>query len=337
MKAKNLNGKPPGGSRQKLIDILPLSTPLIVQVFPTYACNLKCAYCIFSKEPRERGFISNKVNIEYKTYLKFVKECLDFPDKIRLLRFVGIGEPLLHPKISEMVSITNKHDIAEKIEIITNATLLNQKMSDKLIEAGLNRLVVSLQGITSEQYFKTSGRELNIKNIIEYLTYYYNNKKEDQELYIKIANVSLENKEEKNKFYEMFGDICDGIAIENIVPLHDIEYLNEMDREKELTQFGMPIKNIDICSQNFMHIQINPDGNAVPCYSWEYPVILGNINKERIVDIWNGETLKDFRLNMIINNREGCNVCKRCNMSIYRYHKEDDLDNYKEKLKEIYK
>jgi MoaA/NifB/PqqE/SkfB family radical SAM enzyme len=46
MKAKNISGQAPGGKRTKLADVLPLDTPFVVQIFPDYACNLRCNYCI---------------------------------------------------------------------------------------------------------------------------------------------------------------------------------------------------------------------------------------------------------------------------------------------------
>lgn len=338
MKAENLTGKSPGGKRQKLVDILPLDTPLVVQIFPVYSCILRCNFCLFSKPRSEHGFISNKINLDFDLYKKFVQDFKQFPNKAKIWRIVGIGEPLMWKYIAESIVYTKINNVCEKMEIITNAVLLNKKMSDNLIKAGLDRMVVSLQGITSEQYSKTSGKDINIKNIIENLTYYYKNKKENQTLYIKIADVALENKEDEKKFFDIFGNICDNIAIENIVPLHDIKYLKDMPREKKVTQFGADIKNIEVCSVPFYMIQLNPDGNIVPCYSWDYPYIMGNANNESIYDIWNSEQYKlDFQKKMLLLGRKFNLICDDCTMCIYRYHEEDDLDEDREKLLEMYK
>jgi len=338
MKAKNLNGKAPGGKRQKLVDILPLDTPLIVQLFPVYACIFECCYCIFSKPREEHGFISDKVNLDFNLYKKFVQDFKKFPNKAKMWRFVGIGEPLMWKYIAEAVAITKMADVCERTEIITNAVLLTYEMSNNLIKAGLDRMVVSLQGVTSEQYYKTCNKEINIKNIIEYLTYYYNNKKEGQELYIKIADVALENEGDEEKFYDLFGDICDGIAIEKIVPLHDIKYLKDLERSEEKTQFNMPIQNTDVCTVPFNFIQLNPDGNIVPCYSWDYPEIIGNVVEESIYDIWKGEKFNNFRINMLEKGMSCNKICDECNMFTYRAFSEDIIDEKtKIKLIDFYK
>jgi len=64
--------------------------------------------------------------------------------------FGGIGEPLAHPRIAEMVGQAKK--IGSPVELITNGTLLTRDMSLRLLEAGLNMLWVSLDGATPESY-----------------------------------------------------------------------------------------------------------------------------------------------------------------------------------------
>jgi radical SAM protein with 4Fe4S-binding SPASM domain len=338
MTAKKIEKQAPGGQRQKLVDILPLATPLIMQIFPVYGCVLKCNYCIFSLNKEERGFISDKVSLDFELFRKLIRDCTKFPDKFKVFRFVGIGEPLLHKNIAEMVTLANVSNITEKTEIITNGILLNNTLSDYLIKAGLDQLVVSIQGVTSEKYHEICNVEINLKNIIENLTYYYKNKHENQKVYIKIADVALSGVEDEAKFYKMFENICDSMSVEKIVPLHNIEYLNKMEREEQLTQFGVPIQSeIKICSMPLHFMQVNPDGNVVPCYSWEYPNIIGNIVENNIVDIWNSEENRKCQRNMLKNGRSGNLVCIKCNMFVYRAFSEDVIkDEEAPRLLKVY-
>src|SRR3989344_1223624 len=109
--AKNISGQAPGGKRTKLADVLPLSTPFVVQVFPVYACNFKCNYCVFCLDKKDRGFISDEIVMNLDLYKKFVDGLSLFPSRIKLLRFVGIGEPLLHTDIVEMVKYTTLGEV----------------------------------------------------------------------------------------------------------------------------------------------------------------------------------------------------------------------------------
>jgi MoaA/NifB/PqqE/SkfB family radical SAM enzyme len=61
-----------------------------------------------------------------------------------------MGEPLFHPGIIEMVAEAKSLNSA--VELITNGTLLTKKMSEQLINAGLDRLWISLDGATPESY-----------------------------------------------------------------------------------------------------------------------------------------------------------------------------------------
>lgn len=337
MKAKNLSGQAPGGQRTPLKDVLPLSTPFVVQIFPIYACNFKCNYCIFSTKPEKRGFISDKIIMDFNLYKKCVDEMCNFAKKIKVLRFVGIGEPLLHKNIIEMIEYAVKKEVANKVELLTNASLLSKEISDGLIKAGLSRLVVSMQGVSKEKYKKTSDIDLDFDLFVKNLEYFYKNKK-NTDVYIKIVDSALENELEEQEFYEKFGDICDSLAIEHTVPIHSgIEYENVLKTQgEEVTQFGLPISDVPVCPQPFFTMQINPDGKIVPCFSFEYPEIIGDCNTQSMVEIWNSPKFQKFRRRMLDGAQTASDICKDCNIIKYRLFPEDDLREDAERLKSFY-
>jgi MoaA/NifB/PqqE/SkfB family radical SAM enzyme len=83
-------------------------------------CNLKCKYCAnFCSLARE-----NYINIE-----KYNNDCerLSFlsNSKIKTIRLLG-GEPLLHPRLIEIIAITHKHFPLTRIDLVTNGILLRQ-------------------------------------------------------------------------------------------------------------------------------------------------------------------------------------------------------------------
>lgn len=336
MKAKDISGQAPGGKREKLADKIPLSTPYVVQVFPIYACNFKCTYCIFSIEKEKRGFISDKVNMDLNLFKKCVDDMTNFPEKIKVLRFVGIGEPLLHKDIFEMIRYSREKAIANTIEILTNASLLKPEITDRLLESGLNRMVVSLQGTSAEKYKDVCGFDISFQEFLDNLKYFYNNKGSAQ-IYIKIVDTALDGEEDKKRFYEIYGDLCDTLAIENTVPIHHgIDYENIFDSGKGLTQFGLPVSEVKVCPQPFFHMQLNPDGKIVPCYSFEYPEILGDCNTERMDQIWTNKKFREFRKRMLDGAVKASEVCDDCSIIKYRIFPEDDLSGDAEKLKKFY-
>ncbi len=67
------------------------------------------------------------------------------------LRLFLLGEPLLHPELTEMVRLAKSLGVAS-VEINTNAVSLTPERSRELIEAGLDEVVFSLDGTDAESY-----------------------------------------------------------------------------------------------------------------------------------------------------------------------------------------
>ena len=332
--ARDLSGQAPGGARTRLADVLPLDTPFVVQICPVYACNFKCSYCIFPVEPAKRGFISDTVVMDLDLFKRCIDDFSRFPRKIKVLRFVGIGEPLLHKDIAEMVDYAVSKEIASVVEILTNGALLTPRLSDALIAAGLSRLVVSLQGTSREKYRQICGAEIDFDAFLSNLKYFYDHKGAAQ-VYVKIIDCALDGKDDEERFRDLFGTLCDTMAIEHAVPIHsgvDYEYVLG-GADLAVTQFGLPVGEVKVCPQPFFTMQINPDGKVVPCYSFEYPGIMGDCNNESACDIWNGETFRRFRRRMLEGIHGISEPCENCSIIKYRLFPEDDLSNDSERLK----
>ena len=337
MKAIDIRGQAPGGKRTILAEVLPLATPLVVQMFPIYACNFTCEYCFHAVPRKERGFVSDWPIMKVDLYKKCIDELARFDEPLKVLRFVGMGEPLLHKNIAEMVAYAVSRNVALRVELLTNGSLLTRQMSDRLIAAGLSRLVVSLQGISKDKYRRISKVEIDFENFVANIGYFYR-QKTGTHVYIKIVDYALDETDTEQKFYEIFGNLCDSIAIENAVPI-----MPGVDYEKVLktsggnaTQFGLPLSSIQVCPQPFFTMQINPDGKVVPCYQISYPAIMGDANHQTLQEIWNGDAYRSLRRAMLNGRSTANDVCAGCNFIQFRLFPEDDLQEAAERLKGVY-
>ncbi len=337
MKARLVKGQAPGGQRTILADVLPLAAPLVVQIFPIYACNFRCNYCVFSTNPADRGFVSDEVIMGFGLFRKCVDDMTQFPAKLKVLRFVGMGEPLLHKQIADMVDYAVTRGIAERVEILTNASLLNREMTDSLLKAGLSRLIVSMQGLSSRKYKEVCHADVDFDRFVDNIRYFYENKGTCQ-LHIKMIDYALERPEQEEEFYSIFGDICDSIGMEYAGPIYPwVDYDRVLEgKEKEVTQFGLPVADLHICPQPFFTLQINPDGKVVPCYSIDYPCIVGDCNHESVTAIWNGDSFNRFRRKMLDGADGASAACKICNIIKHRLFPEDMLNDAAERLKGCY-
>jgi MoaA/NifB/PqqE/SkfB family radical SAM enzyme len=115
-----------------------------VYVEPTSRCNLTCRTCIRNAWDETQGDMSKE------TFANLLRGIAAL-DPLPTVFFGGFGEPLAHPRIVEMVQQVKALGVP-KVELITNGCLLDESMSRWLIEAGLDEIWVSLDGIRPESY-----------------------------------------------------------------------------------------------------------------------------------------------------------------------------------------
>jgi len=337
VKAKLISNQTPVGERSHLADELPLATPYMLQVFPVYACNFKCNYCIFSVPRHDRGYVSSQKMLDVSLYRKCIDDLSAFPDRLRMLRFAGTGEPLLHPDIAAMISYAAQAKVAQSIDIVTNASLLGRRLAEDLVSAGTSRIRISLQGVSRERYGEISGTFEDLDAIVDNVTYLYGIRGQT-EVYVKIIDSALDAPADEEKFLALFGDIADVLSIEHLLPATPlIDYTRVAGKATmALTQNGAEVTDSDICPQPFYMLQLNPDGMLVPCCAMESPLTIGNIADSSIAGLWNGEDLKRFRRQHLGGRRSENAVCKGCQQFRYAMFPEDVLDGAADRLARVF-
>jgi MoaA/NifB/PqqE/SkfB family radical SAM enzyme len=114
-----------------------------VYIEPTNRCNLECITCIRNSWDEPLGEMSSTV------FSRIVQGLKAIPASPSVF-LGGLGEPLSHPHIVDMVK--DLKSTGSFVELITNGTLLSKDLSKQLIDAGLDMLWVSLDGATPESY-----------------------------------------------------------------------------------------------------------------------------------------------------------------------------------------
>ena len=155
-------------------------------------------------------------------------------------------------------------------------------------------------------------------------------------MHIKIVDIALVDKKDEKRFYKIFGNICDSIGIEHASPIFPGVKFNQVLKDSKFTQFGLKVSEVQVCPQPFYTMQINPDGKVVPCYSVTYPAILGDCNKETLLEIWNGKKYRQFRKKMLTGTKNVCDLCANCGIIKHRLFPEDNLNKHAKRLKKFY-
>jgi len=117
--------------------------PIYVEVSPAGHCNHRCTFCAVD-------YIGYKPNL---LSLEKIKPCIADMAKhgVRSIMFAGEGEPLLHPKLAEIINYTK--EVGIDVGITTNGTLLTQKFIEECLPA-ISWIKVSLNAGTRETYAK---------------------------------------------------------------------------------------------------------------------------------------------------------------------------------------
>ncbi len=320
--------------RVPLHEHLPLHTPFSLHIFPIYKCNFSCKYCLHSlsnAQLAEKKF--NKDVMTMETFTKAIDDLAAFASPLKALIFAGHGEPLLHPKLPAMVAYANKSNCAQRIEITTNASLLSKKMADELINAGVDRLKISIQGTSSQKYQEICDYNINYPKFLENLHYFYTHKKHT-EVYIKIIDIALDGQNDKEKFTAMFSPLADVIDVEYAIPF--IKELDSTVYDKEFTccKQGHSARS-RICSMPFYMQVITPTGDVLPCCSSDVPIILGNVHQTTLKDIWEGSKNRTF-LRLQLHDKDKNPICQSCSVPSFGLQDGDYLDAHSEKLLTIY-
>lgn len=108
----------------------------------TSRCNLRCRMCFRNSWIDEQpGHMDQETFDAILTHL---------PDSTETLFFGGMGEPLAHPRIIDMVRAA--HATGRRVELLSNGTLLDKACSEALLDAGLDMLWLSIDSLEDMAY-----------------------------------------------------------------------------------------------------------------------------------------------------------------------------------------
>ena len=221
-------------SRVKLASVVPLSSPYLVIIDVSNICNFKCNFCFHSlakSKLHDMGFRPNVMDMDL--FKKTINEVKKFPEQIKRMYLFAHGESLLNKQLPRMIAYAKEQNIAKVIQITTNGSLLNPDLNMKLIDAGLDELRISIEGLSAEKYKKIADVDIDFELFVENIKHFYINKGTCK-LYVKIINIGLDVGEE-SKFYRLFKDISDNASIEYVTPYYKgVEY-NRLFRKHDKT------------------------------------------------------------------------------------------------------
>ena len=249
-----------------------------------------------------RGFM------ELSLFTKVLRE-IENRDVTAIVPFFR-GEPLLHPNFLEIMALLKEKTSAE-IQIATNALLLDEGSSKKLIEMGLDFISFSLDAVNKETYEKirTGGDfDLAINNICTFRNLGKTISGSKTEIQVS-ATENEYNRNEIQTFIDYWKRRVDRVRI---YPEH-----SRNGRFGELARPTGREESVSMgpCRKLFTEMVIYCDGNAALCnHDWDEALHdpLGTVMDQTISGIWNGESYRQMRERHLEDQIEGILPCEFC-------------------------
>ena len=101
-------------------------------------CNMHCKMCF-----RHSWIGESFGDFNPQVFIQLLEDPAFVP--VETVFFGGMGEPLIHPGLAEMVGLAAS--CGKKVELITNGTLLRKRLIQDLIAAGIDRIWISVDEI----------------------------------------------------------------------------------------------------------------------------------------------------------------------------------------------
>ncbi len=288
--------------------------PISVSIEPTTSCNLKCLECPSGQHKFTRP--TGMLTLDFFQY--FINQ---LHKNLLYLTLYFQGEPYLNPDFFDFVKYAKSKNIYTSTS--TNGHFLGDENAKKTIQSGLDRLIISLDGVEQQTYasYRIGGsfdtvidgiknvvkwkKQLNAGNpflIIQFLVLKTN---ESQIKDIKKLGKKLGVNDVQIKTAQIYN-------YKNGNPL--IPTIDKYSRYKKMDNGTYTIKNKlpDHCFRMWSSSVITWDGLIVPCcFDKDAEHKLGNLKKQSFKDIWKGKKYNKFR-NDVFSHRNKIDICQNC-------------------------
>ena len=300
----------------------------------TTKCNFDCITCIRNSWNEAPG------HMPYKTLSKILKQIDELPE-LHTVHFGGFGEPSIYPEFLNVLESIKQKNL--KAEFITNGNALKEEYANKIIEIGVDRIIISVDAPEKESFEKIR-LDSDFEQLINRIEYINSLKKENKskkpELWIEFVAMKSN--------YKMLPDLVkmagkymiDSIIVSNLLP-YTKDMVDEIlyDADENDLDIGsgggliyfksklpeMKLRTTRYC--NFVEsnsMVISRYGQVSPCYSLlhQQPEYIygrkklnkkhyfGDINKESLKDIWQKEDYIKYRSNVKDAYFPSCTDCK---------------------------
>lgn len=279
--------------------------PSEVFIEPTNHCNLKCIICPHgSGLKREKGFMS------LDSFKKILKEVIKAKVLRATLNFAG--EPLLNKNIFDMIRLAKVNNLYTRIH--TNATLLPEDYSRRIIDSGLDELSFSFDDPRKEVYERirvNASYEKTLANIKIFLEIKKGLKAKKP--YTLIQRIKLSDSDDSDCVDTDYRKLFDGLGVNKFHTILTHNWAGSCQdsfiEKEDYDSTKSP------CRAIWSRFAIGWDGKVYACCNeMNGKLLVGNLNTESLLDIWNGPQILNLRDKMLNGKYEEIEACRNCDV-----------------------
>ncbi len=288
--------------------------PITVSIEPTTACNLRCPECPSGL----RAFSRPTGNLRADFFRRMVNELA--PDLIYLI-FYFQGEPYINPNFLEMVSYARKRKIYTITS--TNGHFLDDDNARRTVESGLDRLIISVDGVTQEVYeqYRIGGQ---LDKVLQGAANVVKWKKRLRSATPHIVFQFLVVRPNEHQIPEIYR-IARETGVDEVklktAQVYDYRHGNPLIPRQEryarykrnaAGEYELKHALLNHCWKLWHACVITWDGTVVPCcFDKDASHRMGSLQKNSFREVWQGEHYRDFR-RAILGGRDQIDICTNC-------------------------
>jgi len=282
--------------------------PLYIMLEQTFRCNLSCISCIHNHKQLKERYKTGVSCMPWKLFKRIILEAEE-----HLCPSIAMhtnDEPLLVRDLNRRINFAGEHGFMDII-VTTNGTLFTESRIREIVDAGVTKILFSIDAATEETYKKVrkNGDFAKVVWAIKETIAY--RKKIGKSLPIIRASFvpNLINQHELRLFLKKFSGIADYVEIQPFSVYYDANRDLIPKGSKRISGFH--------CEQPWRSLIIRANGKVLPCCSfYGNGIVVGDLYKNSLYEIFNSPRMKNMRKEFKKGNYRNLN-CKRCSTAMY--------------------
>ncbi len=257
--------------------------PTEIQIETNTACNATCVMCPYPEVSKEFA----QMRMDIGLYEKILDECAQERGLWRIEPFLN-NEPFTDTRMVEWIALAKRRVPHAMVTVTTNGSLVTPKVTDRLIQTGLDGIWFSFNGATKETYESIMG--LSYETVKRNIDYLLSVKPESLRVFTNmIDTIPMKGEIAENiKYWQSLG-----------VQSGSSPFVNRAGNVKNFAELNYKRHGagaVRVCELIFHKMYIGSNGDVLLCcMDWRRKVVLGNVRNQTLRDVWHGERYREYR------------------------------------------